>query len=77
MEEADETAHWLELLMESELVPRDRLEPLHAEAEELVRIFASTQRTARANARRKRENAATPRIAISPDRQIARLAQEG
>ena len=45
-EEADETAHWLELVMEAELLPRDRVEPLYTEASELTRIFAATRRTA-------------------------------
>ncbi len=41
VEEADETEHWLELIMDSGLLPRRRVEALHAESVELMKIFAS------------------------------------
>jgi four helix bundle protein len=47
VEEADETIFWLECLMESGLVKPDLLRDLLAEANELVAIFAASQRTAR------------------------------
>lgn len=47
VEEADESVHWLELVMDGELIPRDRVSGLHDEATQLVRIFAKTKRTAR------------------------------
>jgi four helix bundle protein len=47
VEEADETSFWLECLMESGIVKRDLLRDLLAEANELVAIFAASQRTAR------------------------------
>ena len=47
LEEADETAFWLELIERSELPPADRLSPLRAEGSELVRIFNATRSTAR------------------------------
>jgi four helix bundle protein len=39
-EEADETMYWLELLMESGLMPEDRLMALHQEAETIVKMVA-------------------------------------
>jgi hypothetical protein len=45
VEEADETTHWLELIMEAQLVPPERVEALHKEAEQLMRLFAKTRRT--------------------------------
>jgi four helix bundle protein len=45
VEEADETAFWLELLIESEIIPQEKLAPLLKEASELVRIFASSRTT--------------------------------
>jgi len=47
VEEADETIFWLECLMESGIVKPDLLRDLLAEANELVAIFAASQRTAR------------------------------
>ena len=47
VEEADETAFWLELLSDAGIVRRARLENLLAEANELVRIFAATRATAK------------------------------
>lgn len=45
VEEADETLFWLELLVETELVARSRLNGLLIEANELLAIFAASQRT--------------------------------
>jgi len=47
VEEADETVFWLEMLAESNTVALDRVKTLHAEATELLKIFAASQRTAR------------------------------
>ena len=47
LEEADESAYWLELLMASRLPKRDNLRALHQEAEELTAIFAAARKTAR------------------------------
>jgi four helix bundle protein len=41
LEEADETQLWLELIIESKLLPIKRVEGLLSEASELVAIFAS------------------------------------
>jgi hypothetical protein len=46
VEEADETAFWLELLIETAVVPKPRLEDLLAETNELVRIFSASRQTA-------------------------------
>jgi len=48
VEEADETAFWLELLIDASIVSRGRSENLLAEANELVRIFAASRATAKA-----------------------------
>lgn len=47
VEEADETVFWLECLIESGIVKEDLLRDLLVEANELVAIFAASQRTAR------------------------------
>jgi len=48
-EEADETAYWLELIVEGALLPEPKARPLLQEAEELTAIFAATGRTAKGN----------------------------
>jgi four helix bundle protein len=47
VEEADETAFWLELLIDASIVRKDRLGNLLGEANELVRIFAASRATAK------------------------------
>ena len=47
VEEADETVFWLELLVDATIVPDGRLQPLLIEANELLAIFAASQRTAK------------------------------
>lgn len=44
-EEADESAHWLELLGESGQMDEHKLSALHQEAEKLVAICATIRRT--------------------------------
>ena len=46
-EEADESAYWFELLMEGEIVKREVLADLHAEANEIVAMVVASIRTAR------------------------------
>ena len=46
MEEADETVFWLELLVETEIVSQARMDGSLIEANELLTIFAASQRTA-------------------------------
>ena len=47
LEEADETAFWIELTERAVLLPPKRLTKLRAEAEELTKIFNATRTTAR------------------------------
>lgn len=47
-EEADESAFWLELIIEGELVAKSLIRPLLEEAGELVAITASSRKTAAA-----------------------------
>lgn len=46
-EEADETLYWLQMIVETGLLPETRLTELLREADELVAIFTSSGRTAR------------------------------
>jgi len=46
-EEADESAYWLELLIEAGILPIDRIRDLLNEANELTAIFTSSGRTAK------------------------------
>ena len=41
-EELDETSHWLEVIMDSEILSRKRVEPLYEECVELLRIIVSS-----------------------------------
>jgi four helix bundle protein len=50
LEEADESAFWLELLSEAGLIPETKLSALRAEANELVAIFNASRATAKRNA---------------------------
>ena len=52
IEEADESAVWLEILTEAELSPGSETAPLWREADELVRILVRSRETARANQRK-------------------------
>ena len=47
VEESDETVFWLELLVDGGIIAKHRLEALHTEANELLAIFAASQRTAK------------------------------
>jgi len=47
VEEADETVFWLELLVETAIVSQTRMNGLLIEANELLAIFAASQRTAK------------------------------
>ena len=49
LEEADETAFWIEFAARANLLPSDRLRPLCDEAHQLVRIFNATRATARSH----------------------------
>jgi four helix bundle protein len=51
-EEADESAFWLELIIEGSLLKARLVEPLLHEANELTRIMASSRTTAKSNSKR-------------------------
>jgi four helix bundle protein len=60
VEEAEETVFWLELLSDTEILPAAKLASLLKEANELLAIFAASQRTARgATPRRSRDDPIT------------------
>ena len=42
-EEADESAFWMEVIIEGELLKQNQVEPLLREAEELTKIFAQSR----------------------------------
>jgi len=45
IEECDETLFWLELIIDSGLIKRTKIENLYQEANELLSIFCATQKT--------------------------------
>lgn len=45
LQELDETAYWLELLVESEIVPAEKLAELQDETEQLTAIFVASIKT--------------------------------
>ena len=47
LEEADETVFWLELLVESGVASRERMQPLVKEADELTPVFVASLCTAK------------------------------
>ena len=47
LEEADESLFWLELMVESDLVAKTRVDKLLKEADELTAIFTTSLKTAR------------------------------
>ena len=53
VEEADETCFWLELVMDGDLLPQERVQPLYAEADDLTAIFTSSYRSAKNKASEK------------------------
>lgn len=48
-EEADETAFWLEIIIESGIIKKDLIEPLLNEVYEIVAIIVSSIKTAKSN----------------------------
>jgi four helix bundle protein len=47
IEEADESLFWMELLIEADIIPENRLTDLMKEADELVAILTASAKTAR------------------------------
>ncbi len=56
VEEADETCFWLELIMEGNLLPETRIQPLLSEASELTAIFVNSIKTSQNNQKSKIKN---------------------
>ncbi len=48
-EEADESLFWLEMIVETELMPASRVQGLLQEANELTAIFVASRKTAKGN----------------------------
>lgn len=55
IEECDETLFWLELTMDSEILEINKIELLYKEADELVSIFCSTQKSMKRKINQKSE----------------------
>ncbi len=53
IEEADESLYWMEMLTESEIVPKERLVALMQEVDEIVAILTASVKTARASLNRR------------------------
>ena len=53
LEEADECLYWMEMLQEAGIVPTEKMKDLMKEADELVAIFTSSIKTAKANLNQK------------------------
>ncbi len=51
LQELDETTYWLELLVEADIVPFEKLESLLSEANELMAILVASVRTVKAKRR--------------------------
>ncbi|MEX0742175.1 MAG: four helix bundle protein [Phycisphaeraceae bacterium] len=49
LEEADEAAYWLELMIEAKMLPAERLQPLLGEANELTAILNRSRHSANNN----------------------------
>ena len=49
IEEADGTAFWLDILIETQIVSQERLQSLISETDELLAIFSSARSTIRGN----------------------------
>jgi four helix bundle protein len=51
-EEADETCYWLEIMIEIQIFPKNRLEPLLKEAQEITAILTTSGKTAKEKLRK-------------------------
>jgi len=52
LQELDETSYWLELIGDAKIVPAQRLAPLIAEADELMRVIVTCVKTIKGIPRR-------------------------
>ncbi|MBT3389120.1 MAG: four helix bundle protein [Chloroflexi bacterium] len=51
LQELDETAFWIELLIEAEIMPEERMAELAKETDELIAIFVASIKTAKKNSK--------------------------
>ena len=56
IEECDESAFWLELIVDGNLMKKDLIDPLLNEANELVAIFVSSRKTSMENNKSKNKS---------------------
>lgn len=49
LKEADETAYWLELLVESEIIKNEQIADLYAENKEVIKILTSIVKSSKVN----------------------------
>jgi four helix bundle protein len=49
VEEADETVFWMELLIDSKLIKKEKLDPLFKEANEILAVVSSARKNAKRN----------------------------
>lgn len=52
-EEADESAYWMELIIETGMLNKDKVEPLLREANEITAIVAASKKTVKSSINRK------------------------
>jgi len=67
LEEADETEFWLELLRDGKVIPDTKLSALIDEAEQLVRIFAASNRTAQSHSKNQKSKIENQKSSKSED----------
>lgn len=48
-EEIDETSHWLSIIIDAEILPKSRVEPLYSESTELCKIITKSISTYKIN----------------------------
>lgn len=56
LEEVDECGYWMELIMESGMIKKELVEPLHQEANELTAIVVASINTAKSKQEKKNKN---------------------
>lgn len=53
IQEADESLYWMEMLVDADLMPREKLAPVMKEASEVIAILTASVKKARAHLRQK------------------------
>jgi len=56
LEEADETYYWMELLIDANIMTKNQLAPLMAEADEITAILTASVKTARTSKNKKSQS---------------------